>query len=65
MQVEHTVTEAVLGLDLVKAQIQISSGKNLKQLNLEQENIDRVTLTPQLKNLLEQESRAISQARSN
>ena len=33
------MTEAILGLDLVKAQIQIASGKTLKQLKLEQENI--------------------------
>ena len=39
LQVEHTVTESVLFIDLVKAQIQIASGKTLKQIKLEQKNI--------------------------
>lgn len=34
LQVEHTVTEAITGLDLVALQIQLASGKTLADLNL-------------------------------
>jgi pyruvate carboxylase len=39
IQVEHTVTEEVTGIDIVSAQIQIAMGASLKDLGLIQENI--------------------------
>src|SRR5690606_37137402 len=39
IQVEHTVTEEITDVDLVQAQIRIAAGASLKELNLQQENI--------------------------
>ena len=39
IQVEHTVTEEVTGIDLVQSQIQIASGKSLKELDLSQDSL--------------------------
>ena len=39
VQVEHTVTEEVTGIDIVQSQILIASGKTLPDLGLVQENI--------------------------
>ena len=39
LQVEHTVTEAVTGIDLVRTQIELSRGRSLAELGLLQENI--------------------------
>ena len=39
VQVEHTVTEEVTGIDIVQSQILIASGKTLPDLGLIQENI--------------------------
>lgn len=39
IQVEHTITEEITGIDLIAAQIQIAAGATLAQLGLTQENI--------------------------
>lgn len=39
LQVEHTITEEVTGVDIVASQIEIASGKSLKDLGLSQESV--------------------------
>mmetsp|Transcript_20320 Transcript_20320/g.43985 ORF Transcript_20320/g.43985 Transcript_20320/m.43985 type:complete len:1262 (-) Transcript_20320:124-3909(-) len=39
VQVEHTVTEEITGIDIVQNQIMIASGKSLEELGLNQEDI--------------------------
>ncbi|MDP3806143.1 carboxyl transferase domain-containing protein [Hydrogenophaga sp.] len=39
LQVEHTVTEEITGIDLVQAQIRLAGGASLSQLGLQQQDI--------------------------
>ena len=41
LQVEHTVTEEVTGIDLVKLQIQLASGSSLVELGMQQADIPK------------------------
>jgi len=41
LQVEHTVTEQITGVDLVQVQLQLAGGKTLAQLGLEQNGIPK------------------------
>lgn len=40
LQVEHTITEEVTGVDIVQSQIQIAGGMSLPELNLQQNDIN-------------------------
>src|SRR5580692_1319264 len=41
LQVEHTVTEEVTGIDLVAVQIQLAQGKSLHDIGLQQDDVPR------------------------
>ncbi|KAJ6180473.1 hypothetical protein N7519_010934 [Penicillium mononematosum] len=46
IQVEHTITEEITGIDIVAAQIQIAAGATLEQLGLTQDRISTRGLLP-------------------
>lgn len=46
IQVEHTVTEAITGLDLAQLQIQLAAGASLSELGIEQAQVPAPRATP-------------------
>lgn len=40
LQVEHTITEEIMGVDLVETQLEIASGKSFKEIGLERETLE-------------------------
>ncbi len=44
VQVEHTITEEITGIDIVQSQILIASGKTLPELGLTQDAIAEPTM---------------------
>ncbi len=45
IQVEHTITEEITGIDIVAAQIQIAAGASLEQLGLTQDHISTLRIS--------------------
>jgi pyruvate carboxylase len=43
VQVEHTITEEITGIDIVQSQIMIASGKTLDEIGLTQDSIQEPT----------------------
>ena len=44
VQVEHTITEEITGIDIVQSQILIASGKTLPEIGLTQDSISEPTM---------------------